>query len=62
MCRARFEEGFNLSLGFARNSDAMAHAVTQIRRVTADPLEIARMLIVIACALALIAAGQVLPF
>ena len=66
MCRVWFEGGghltrFNLSLGFARDSAEMVHAVAQIRRVTADPLEIARMVIVSACALALIAAGQVLP-
>jgi hypothetical protein len=39
----------------------MVHAVAQIRRVAADPLEMARMMIVTGCALALIAAGQVLP-
>jgi len=40
----------------------MAHAIAQVRRVTAAPLEYARMAIVCACALALIAAGQALPF
>ena len=37
---------------------AFAHA----RRLIADPLEFARIAVVAGCALALIAAGQALPF
>jgi hypothetical protein len=40
----------------------MTRALAYSRQIAADPGEIARAVIVIACALALIAAGQVLPF
>jgi len=39
----------------------MTYAIAQARRVAADPLEYARAVVVSACALALIAAGQMLP-
>jgi hypothetical protein len=40
----------------------MAKAIAFTQRIAADPVEIARMLIVCACALALILAGKALPF
>jgi hypothetical protein len=40
----------------------MAKAIALTRHVTADPAGIARALIVCGCALALILAGQALPF
>ncbi len=40
----------------------MAHAIRLARQAVIDPVELARTLIVCGCALALIAAGQVLPF
>ena len=40
----------------------MAKAIALTRRVTTDPAEIAHMAIVCGCALALILAGQALPF
>jgi len=40
----------------------MTYALAQARRVTHVSVEAARIAIVSACALALIAAGQVLPF
>jgi len=40
----------------------MAPVLTHARRAAANPLEYARFVVVIACALALIAAGQALPF
>lgn len=40
----------------------MTYAIAQARRVAADPLEYARGVVVVACALALIVAGQALPF
>jgi hypothetical protein len=39
----------------------MTRVLAYTRQITADPAEIARALIVTACALALIAAGQALP-
>jgi len=40
----------------------MAQAAALIRKTASDPAELARMLIVCGCALALIAAGTALPF
>jgi hypothetical protein len=40
----------------------MARALTYTRQIAANPVEIARAAIVVACALTLIAAGQALPF
>jgi len=40
----------------------MAHAIRLVRQAAFDPAELARTLIVCGCALALIAAGQALPF
>jgi hypothetical protein len=40
----------------------MARALAYVRQVTVDPAEIVRAIVVAACALALIAAGQALPF
>jgi len=40
----------------------MARAIAYARQITVDPVETARALIVAACALALVAAGQALPF
>ena len=40
----------------------MARAITHNRQLAADPVEIVRAVLVAACALALIAAGHVLPF
>jgi hypothetical protein len=40
----------------------MARALTYTRQIAANPAEFARAAVVIACALALIAAGQTLPF
>jgi|GEM_PF-3734543 len=40
---------------------ALAPALTIARRAVRDPLEYARVVVVSACALALIAAGQMLP-
>jgi len=40
----------------------MARAITLAHRIAADPAETARTLVVCACAMALIAAGQALPF
>jgi hypothetical protein len=41
---------------------AMTRALAYARQLTLDPVEAARAIIVGACALALIAAGQALPF
>jgi len=40
----------------------MTIAFANARRLIADPLEFARIAVVVGCALALIAAGQALPF
>ena len=40
----------------------MTRAIAYARQFTIDTVEIARAIIVAACALALIAAGQALPF
>jgi hypothetical protein len=40
----------------------MARAIAYTRQLTANPFQVARALLVTACALALIAAGQALPF
>lgn len=40
----------------------MAQATILIRRAASNPAELARMLIVCGCAVALIAAGAALPF
>jgi hypothetical protein len=40
----------------------MTRALACARQITVDPADTARALIVAACALALIAAGQALPF
>ena len=40
----------------------MARALAYVRQVTVDPAEIVRAIVVAACALALITAGQALPF
>jgi hypothetical protein len=40
----------------------MAHAINLARRAMVDPGKFARSVIVCGCALALIAAGQALPF
>jgi hypothetical protein len=40
----------------------MARAIAYARQLTLDPADAARAAIVAACALALIAAGQALPF
>lgn len=39
----------------------MAHAFARTRRLATDSVEAARIVIVASCALALIAAGQILP-
>ena len=40
----------------------MAKAIALVQHATSDPVEILRMAIVCGCALALILAGQALPF
>jgi hypothetical protein len=40
----------------------MARALAYARQITIDPIDCARAAIVAACALALIAAGQALPY
>jgi len=40
----------------------MARAIANARHFTVDPAEALRAIVVAACALALIAAGQALPF
>jgi hypothetical protein len=40
----------------------MTRAIASARRACADPMDCARTLVVAACAMALIAAGQALPF
>jgi hypothetical protein len=40
----------------------MARAIAYARQITVDPAEALRAIVVAACALALIAAGQALPF
>ncbi len=40
----------------------MAKAIARIRTQAANPADTARMVIVVACAATLIAAGQILPF
>jgi hypothetical protein len=40
----------------------MARALSYAQQAAVDPVELARMLIVCGCAMALIAAGQALPF
>ena len=40
----------------------MARAIAYARQLTLAPAEIARPIVIAACALALIAAGQALPF
>lgn len=40
----------------------MTRAIAYAREITFDSVEVARAFIVVSCALALIAAGQALPF
>ncbi|MEN7538138.1 hypothetical protein [Aurantiacibacter flavus] len=40
----------------------MSASVTRVREIVANPAEVLRFAVVTACALALIAAGQALPF
>ena len=40
----------------------MAKAIALTKRITADPADVLRLAIVCTCAIALIAAGQGLPF
>ena len=40
----------------------MTRVLAYTRQLTVDPAEVARAIVVTACALALIAAGQALPF
>lgn len=65
MCRVLGEAWVNFSLVFMGEKRSMTHALapalTIARRAVRDPLEYARVVVVSACALALIAAGQMLP-
>jgi hypothetical protein len=56
------EKGFNLSLGIAADTSAMAQARALSRRIADRTADALRTLIVTACALALIAAREALPF
>jgi hypothetical protein len=40
----------------------MARALAYARQLTLDPADVVRSIVIAACALALIAAGQALPF
>lgn len=40
----------------------MIRALAFARQLSADPVDVARVIILVACAVALIAAGQALPF
>ena len=63
MCLCReLRRDLNLSATLGRDNARMARALAYAQQAAHDPLEIASTLIVCGCAVALIAAGQALPF